>query len=378
MKNEPAFINRRRELAFLDSWIAERPNNLLFMYGPKSSGKTTLLMEFVRRSLSSRDYEVKNFNLRELLLTSYKDFIRSFFCIDYSKAKGDVKEVRSYSLPFFQLSVEVLKGIESTDLDPLAVMAIELEKIVASGQRPVIIIDELQALEGIYMNGQRELLQELFNFFVAITKESHLCHVIVASSDAYFIQRIYDDAKLKKTSAFFAVDYLTKPDVVYWLDNLQQESNISEYQLSPEQKDTIWNTYGGSMWEISRFLGDLLVHVQDSSIPDETFAKLIEERIVVARSMFKLKAIGTRKKQLFRSIAAAVSASADGSFDHDSIAVDMGDNAELEAELGDLVRNNLLALDPTQAHYQLQGRLLELGLARYVSELAAGIPAPDS
>ena len=60
--------------------------------------------------------------------------------------------------------------------------------------------------------------------------------------------------------------------------------------------------------------------------------------------MFKLKAIGTRKKQLFRSIAAAVSASADGSFDHDSIAVDMGDSAELEAELG---------------------------LARYVSELAA-------
>ena len=48
----------------------------------------------------------------------------------------------------------------------------------------------------------------------------------------------------------------------------------------------------------------------------------------------------------------------------------MGDSAELEAELGDLVRNNLLALDPTQAHYQLQGRLLELGLARYVSELA--------
>ena len=169
MKNEPAFINRRRELAFLDSWIAERPNNLLFMYGPKSSGKTTLLMEFVRRSLSSRDYEVKNFNLRELLLSSYKDFIRSFFRIDYSKSKGDVKELRSYSLPFFQLSVEVLKGIESTDLDALAVMAIELEKIVAGGRRPVIIIDELQALEGIYMNGQRELLQELFNFFVAIT-----------------------------------------------------------------------------------------------------------------------------------------------------------------------------------------------------------------
>ena len=147
--------------------------------------------------------------------------------------------------------------------------------------------------------------------------------------------------------------------------------------IGPDNKLTAWNTYGGSMWEITRFLGDLLVHVQEGSIPDDTFAKIIEERIVVARSMFKLKAVGQRKKQLFRSIAAAVSASADGSFDHDSIAVDMGDNAELEAELGDLVRNNILALDPTQAHYKLQGRLLELGLARYVSELASAMPTPN-
>ena len=230
MKNEPAFINRRRELAFLDSWIAERPNNLLFIHGPKSSGKTTLLMEFIRRRLSADNYDIKHFNLRELLITSYKDFISSFFRIDYGKSKGDVKEVRSYSLPFFRLSAEVLKGIESTDLDALAVMNIELEKIVASGRRPVIIIDELQALEGIYMNGQRELVKELFNFFVAITKESHLCHVIIASSDGYFIQCIYDDSRLKKTSSFLAVDYLSESDVAYWLDNLAQESNISEYQ----------------------------------------------------------------------------------------------------------------------------------------------------
>ena len=195
MKNEPAFINRRRELAFLDSWIAERPNNLLFIHGPKSSGKTTLLMEFIRRRLSSDNYDIKHFNLRELLITSYKDFISSFFRIDYGNSKGDVKEVSGYSLPFFRLSAEVLKGIESTDLDAFAVMNIELEKIVAGGRRPVIIIDELQALEGIYMNGQRELVKELFNFFVAITKESHLCHVIIASSDGYFIQRIYGSSE---------------------------------------------------------------------------------------------------------------------------------------------------------------------------------------
>ena len=220
MKNTAPFINRKTELQALRDWIAELPHNLLFIYGPKSSGKTTLLMEFVRNNLNDANYDIKHFNLRELLITSYKDFIRSFFRIDYDKSKGDVKEVRSYSLPFFRLSVEVLKGMESTDLDALAVMKIELQKSAAQGRRPVIIIDELQALEGIYMNGQRELLKELFNFFVAISKESHLCHVIIASSDGYFIERIYNDSKLKKTSKFLSVDYLNEDDIYFWLRDL--------------------------------------------------------------------------------------------------------------------------------------------------------------
>ena len=83
----------------------------------------------------------------------------------------------------------------------------------------MIIIDELQALEGLYMNGHkdREIIKELFNFFVAITKESHLCHVIIGSSDGYFIERIYNDSKLRKTSAFLKVDYLDKEQTMYWL-----------------------------------------------------------------------------------------------------------------------------------------------------------------
>ncbi len=42
-KNEPAFINRQEEIGYLKEWIGERPKNILFFYGPKSSGKTTLI-----------------------------------------------------------------------------------------------------------------------------------------------------------------------------------------------------------------------------------------------------------------------------------------------------------------------------------------------
>ena len=63
--------------------------------------------------------------------------------------------------------------------------------------QPVIIVDEFHKLDGLYMpDKQKRLMIELMNFFVAMTKESHLCHVIIASSDAFFIEQVYVDSKL--------------------------------------------------------------------------------------------------------------------------------------------------------------------------------------
>ena len=370
MKNEPAFINRKSELQDLRDWIAERPGNLLFIYGPKSSGKTTLLMEFVRSNLDDANYDIKHFNLRELLITSYKDFIRSFFRIDYDKSKGDVKEVRSYSLPFFRLSVEVLKGMESTDLDALAVMKIELQKSAAQGRRPVIIIDELQALEGIYMNGQRELLKELFNFFVAISKESHLCHVIIASSDGYFIERIYNDSKLKKTSKFLSVDYLNEDDIYFWLRDLPQHSNIVEFSLSDELIALIWDTLGGSVWEVSALLGDLLrLCSSGKAIDRANLQELLAKKVDICRAMYAYYAhLDPVRIGLCVHLGALLRAGK-----HEFNISDFNpllqrqllNIEQLRDLLADLVRQNFLALDPTSARYSLQGRSMELGVLRY-------------
>ncbi|KPA15139.1 ATP-binding protein, partial [Candidatus Magnetomorum sp. HK-1] len=171
-----AFINRTEELTYLRDWIHDEPNNILFIYGPKSSGKTTLLMKFIEMHLDSKNFNIKDFNLRKVLIANYTDFIQTFFEIDYSKSTQDLKQRTQYSLKVFKLTKEIKKSLENKTLDPFAVMEKELLKISKKGKRPIIIIDELQALEDIYLNGQRELLKELFNFFVAITKESHLCH----------------------------------------------------------------------------------------------------------------------------------------------------------------------------------------------------------
>ena len=119
-------------------------------------------------------------------------------------------QTRHYDLKVFKLTVQTQQKIKNRQLDPFDVMKAELEDLNRRGVRPIIIIDELQALDSIYFNGQRELIKELLNFFVAMTKERHLCHVLLSSSDGYFIEKLYNDSKLKKTSVLFEVDYLPK------------------------------------------------------------------------------------------------------------------------------------------------------------------------
>ena len=80
-----------------------------------------------------------------------------------------------------------------------------------------MIIDEIQKLEDVYINDKRELLKEFLNFCVSLTKEKHLSHVLILSSNTIFIERIYNDAKLKETSRFKKIDHLSKEKVQEWL-----------------------------------------------------------------------------------------------------------------------------------------------------------------
>jgi len=371
---EPAFINRKQEVLLLNKWVSERPENILFIYGPKSSGKTTLLYKMIKEEWSEKKkIIVKHFNLREILIVNYKNFLQSFFEIDYSKDKKDVKETREYSIPkVFKTKVEVYKGLDEKRLDPFKIMKEELEKLNNKGIKPIIIIDELQALENIYMEDQRELLKEMFNFFVSITKETHLAHVIIASSDGYFIERIYNDSKLKKTSKFMEVDYLNEKDVKYWLNNIKKESSIKDYILSESQVQVIWDNFGGSLWEISAFLGDLLVIADDKKIPDESFNKILDIKLIASRSLFVDYAdigFGSKEEFLFKAINSKIQNK--NFFRTSEFSNLVSDNCfanrdELKKVLMDLVRHNFISYDPTTAEYKVQGRSMEIGLNMFV------------
>jgi len=65
-------------------------------------------------------------------------------------------------------------------------------------------------LEDIYINGSRELLKEFLNFCVALTKETHLSHVVILTSNTIFLNKIYNDSKLKETSIFKLISHPDK------------------------------------------------------------------------------------------------------------------------------------------------------------------------
>ncbi|KPA09762.1 ATP-binding protein [Candidatus Magnetomorum sp. HK-1] len=362
-----SFINRQKELSFIYDWFHREPNNILFLYGPKSSGKTTLLMKFIEIHLNQKIYDIKHFNLREILLTSYSDFIQAFFEIDYSKQ--DTKVKREYNLKVFKLSKEIIKSMENKTLDPFVVMKNEFIKIARKGKRPILIIDELQALDNIYMSDQRELLKELFNFFVAMTKESHLCHIIIASSDGYFLNRIYDDSKLSKTSRFFEISYLNEKDTKYWLSNLEKESAIRSYKLSDDQINTIWKYIGGSVWEITSVLGELISNAKNDKISNDDLMNVIHEMIKINKGKFNHYAkINKSKRALFKQILFIQNQKDEFSETDLELLVNKGfyEESSLTEELSHLVRLNFLTFDPTTSFYSLQGKSMFYGLKEFI------------
>ena len=212
------FVDREEEIKFFVDWFSEPPQRILFVYGPKSSGKTTLISYVIDNYLLTKEknFWVKYFNLRETLISSYETFLDAFFV---ETQEGESESSGRIGINVFGFKAEIYQKIKKKKLNLFKVFLSELEKI-SEKKRCVIIVDEIQKLRDVYMengNGERELLKELLNFFVSLTKERHLSHVVVLSSNTVFIERIYNDARMKLTSDFKKIGHLEKQKVAEWL-----------------------------------------------------------------------------------------------------------------------------------------------------------------
>jgi len=350
-----AFIDRQTELKYLRDYIDEEPESMLFIHGPKSSGKTTLLYKFLEQIQEEQKLDVKFIDLRKTFTNVYEDFFKIFFHVE---TQGEKKETlaSNINIGFFKIDAAVERKILEKRADPFKVMEAEFLDLTRSGIKPVLIIDELQALDKIYLDNDkdRQLITALFNFFVAMTKQSHLAHILIASSDGYFLNTVYNDSKLKKCSRFYKVDYLAKKDVTEWLLNLEKYSKIKAYRLTEEDAGKIWDAVGGSMWEIQ----DILTELFDNPIDEvlTIYKKKIKGMIeyYIGTDMRKEKILEVFLKRETAHIK-----------DFMLQEIPVGD---LEGLLQDMVRNNILYFDPTEAIYYPQGKSYRWGIRLYFEQ----------
>jgi len=356
-----AFINRETELMDLRTFIDKEPSEILFIHGPKSSGKTTLLYKFLEQMEKEQKLDVKFLNLRKIFTEftddyNYKDFLKILFDVEDKREKKG-KLSTGINVGVFKINSEIEKKMKKGRTDPFQVMEKEFNRLKKKAIKPVLIIDELQALDKIYMNNGKDkrLIIQLFNFFVAMTKESHLAHIMVASSDSYFINTIYTDSRLKKTSEFYKVDYLEKKDVMEWLLNLEKYSKIKDYTLTTEEAEKIWDVVGGSMWEIQILLSQLFKHPIDEvlALYKKKIMGMVAYYIGVSNKKEKAMKIFLNKEKA--TIKDFINAGIDAD--------------EVEKLLSDMVRNNILYFDPTDAIYYPQGKSYRWGIRLYFDGL---------
>ena len=236
------FHNREKETKEIRAILDSRPTLITFIYGPINSGKTELITHTIEELPD--EYVVFYINLRTKFLSSYDDFIESLFEMEmetegaFKKGKETLAELVSSvtKVAGIPINKEFLDYVfkDNKPKNAFSYIIKLFEEVKATGKQPVLILDELQKIGDVKVNGS--LIYELFNFFIDLTKELHLANVFVMTSDSLFIEQIYSEAMLEDRCRYLLVDDFDEETTMAFL-----EAN----GLSEEEKELVWHHCGG-------------------------------------------------------------------------------------------------------------------------------------
>ncbi len=245
------FINREKEIEFFKNYFNHLPQRILWVYGPKSTGKTTLIEYVIENALikgikafKKPQYWIKYINFRRTLVTDYDNFLYSFLKeVENNDDFSDSGELDvELNLGVIRINSRLFKQIKEKKTNLFDELIKKLRKIK---EKKIIIIDEIQLLEDIYLNGNKLLLNEFLNFCVALTKETHIAHVVILTSNTIFLEQIYSNSRLKETSNFRLIDHLDFDDIRDWL---------RQKKFTDSEIDLIYDFLGGSATRIKKLL----------------------------------------------------------------------------------------------------------------------------
>ncbi|RLG23608.1 ATP-binding protein [Methanosarcinales archaeon] len=235
------FYNREKEMKEIRAILDSRPTLITFIYGPINSGKTELINNLIKSLPETQ--KVFYINLRGRFISNYDEFIKVLFDVEHEARYGRIKE---FLKPIVNVLPESYHGIpipkdiflrlfkEKDVEDAFVYIETVLRAFCESGHAPVLVIDELQVIGDLKVDGL--LIYKLFNFFIRLTKELHLCHVFAVTSDSLFIENVYSEAMLEGRCRYLLVDDFDEATTAAFLER---------HGFTDDEKAVAWNCCGG-------------------------------------------------------------------------------------------------------------------------------------
>ena len=282
------FFNREEDIRRMKAVLSGEPNLVYFVYGPINSGKTALLMKVAEEL--PEDYRIFYINFRGFE-GGYSKFTRAFFELGdkslWEKLKKKmpivaaaveyVEKVAKKINTAIELPGEVIRMLQVGGEDPEKIDLFHylerlMKKLVEGRKKPVLILDEMQVLKDEINAVGQSLLARLFNFAVRMTKETHLCHCLCATSDCLFIEDVYSNARLEGRAEYILVNDLGKDEA------------FRVYEaFGFEDKPLIWDDIGGKFGDMIR----LFERKKQGYSDREAIERMLEDQVARLRWMLR-------------------------------------------------------------------------------------------
>jgi len=285
------FFNRKKELERLKKLLLFEPNLIYFIYGPINSGKTTLINEVIK-SLDE-EYVAFYIDLRAHFISKYDEFVRVLFDVSSYDSRNIKKYFKDllidmpHSLGGIPIPKTLLNEIldENKSEDVFNYILNVFENLKNNGKKPILIIDELQVIEDLKINGY--LIYKLFNFFISLTKQRHLSHVVVLTSDSLFINKVYNEAMLQDRCKYYLVDDF---------DYKTTREFLIKNNFGSEEIETVWNYLGGKPIKLIDVIQEKLL---GNDVEEYCKSSLIFRARQIKDELYKLK---REDENLFKNV----------------------------------------------------------------------------
>ena len=344
---EIEFHNREKEIEEIKRILSYRPDSIYFVYGPINSGKTELFQHLIK--ILPDDYRVFYINLRHIYVSKAEDFLRILFDVKNKKIsiKTIAKEIVETYVPEevltplgrFPIPKSLFKELfKEKALENVFVYLESLLREVAKRKKPILILDELQKIGDVKIDGY--LIYELFNFFVGLTKESHLAHVFVITSDSLFLEKVFNEAMLQGRCDYLLIDDFDYNTTIEFL---------KKYGFSKEEIKLVWEYFGGKpVYLVKAIKNKYRLREFCESQLKLRFSQILDAIYDIEKTDLFNKVI-----ELFRAISES----------------EVVKYEKIDESLKFCVRKNILFVEPVERIVKPQSRLDLLAIKKVLQEL---------